>query len=338
MHFASDNTGPAHPRVLEAMIAADTGYAMPYGNSGPDAAAVAALRAVLEAPEAAIYPVATGSAANSLALATLCQPYQTIFCSDVAHIHEDECNAPEFFTGGAKLTTIGSEQGKIPLAGLEAAFAQLGGSVHNPQLGPISITQGTEKGTLYTLEEIQAIGALAKARGVPFHMDGARFANAVAALGCTPAEMTWKAGVDALSFGGTKNGCPCVEVVVFFDPARAWEFELRRKRAGQLFSKHRYLAAQLSAYVEGGLWLEMARASNAAAATLAEGLRATPGVTLMFEPEINMIFATLPEAAHARLKAANAQYYPGPEGSARMVCDWSARPENTKAFLDLVRG
>ena len=348
MHFASDNAGPAHPEVIEALARANDGYAMPYGAEAGMEAVRARLREIFEAPEAAAYLVATGTAANSLALATLGEPWQTVFCTPVAHIHEDECNAPEFFTGGAKLTLVGESDRMSAEALARAIEREESRGVHGPQRGPVSITQATERGGVYTLEEIRALGEVAKGFGLPLHMDGARFANALVALGATPAEMTWKAGVDAVSFGATKNGCLGVEAVILFDPAKAWEFELRRKRGAHLFSKHRYLSAQMAAYLEGDLWLESARRANVACARLAAGLRAAPGVRFLAEPAANMLFAEMPRATHLRLHEAGAQYYlwegtlegadPEEPLTARMVCDWSIADGEIDRFVAIAQG
>ena len=348
MNFASDNAGPVHPRVMAALARANEGHAMPYGADPAMDRVRARIREVFEAPEAAVYLVATGTAANSLLLATLTQPWQTIFCSRVAHIHEDECGAPEFFSGGAKLTLVEAPDGRMPPEALRAAIAgEETRGVHGPQRGPVSITQVTERGAVHSLAELRALTGVARDFGLPVHMDGARFANALVALGCTPAEMTWRAGIDALSFGGTKNGLMGVEAAVIFDPAKAWEFELRRKRGAHLFSKHRYLSAQMEAYLEDDLWRDMAAAANAAAARLAEGLRQVPDVRFLFEPGANMIFAEWPRAAHRRLHAAGARYYlwngglDGPDGepvAARLVADWSAGEESVDRFLEVLRG
>ncbi|RBI72678.1 low specificity L-threonine aldolase [Roseovarius sp. TE539] len=348
MFFASDNTGPAHPQVLAGLGQANEGYAAPYGTDELNLTVRERLRSLFEAPEAAVYLVATGTAANALALATLSRPWDTIFCTRQAHIEADECNAPEFYTGGAKLTLVGDAD-KLDPDTLRAAIGSkefLG--VHGPQRGPVALTQVTEMGQVYSCAEIAALGAVAHDYDVPLYMDGARFANAVAALGCTPAEMTWKAGVDAVSFGATKNGCLGVEAVIFFDPAHAWEFELRRKRGAHLFSKHRFLSAQMDAYLEDGLWLRSAQAANASAARLAEGLRGVPGCTFLAEPQANMIFARLPRAAHQRLQAAGAVYglYEGPLGEGapdepllmRLVCDWSCPPDAIDRFIATASG
>ena len=347
MFFASDNTGPVHPEIMAALNAANEGYAMGYGADALMTRVRDRIRAEFEAPEAAVYLVATGTAANSLALATLSNPWETIFCAPVAHIHEDECNAPEFYSGGAKLTLVGADDKMTPDALRAAIAAEETRGVHGPQRGPVSITNVTERGTVYSVSEVAALCAVAKEHGLPVHMDGARFANALVATNASPAEMTWRAGVDALSFGGTKNGCMGVEAVVFFDPAKAWEFELRRKRGAHLFSKHRYLSAQMAAYLEGDLWLRLARQANAGAATLAEGLEAA-GAGFAWAPQANMIFPTFPRRAHQALHAAGAQYYvwegalegddPEEALTARLVCDWSVSDEGIARFLEALRG
>ena len=347
MRFASDNAGPVHPKIMKALTAANEGWAMPYGNEDLTRAAAEKVRDVFEAPEAAVYFVATGTAANAILLATMARPFQAIFCTPEAHIEEDECNAPEFYTGGAKLTLIESRSAKMDPTALTAALeARPAGNVHNAQPGPVSLTQITERGTAYSLREIREICAIAKTHDLPVHIDGARFANAIAALGCTPAEMTWKAGIGAVSFGGTKNGCMGVEAAVIFDPALAWEFELRRKRGGHLFSKNRYLAAQMAAYLEGDLWLDMARKANDAGQRLARGLKQIPEVTFSQDPAANMLYASFPRAAHKRLQAAGAHYYAmgsmeGPEDepvACRLVADWSCPQSHIDDFLALVRG
>lgn len=349
MNFASDNTGPVHPNVMAALIAANTGYALPYGGDDLTAQTIQNIRDLFEAPDAAVFLVSLGTAANSLILATLSQPWETVFCHTVAHIHEDECNAPEFYSGGTKLTLVPGPEAKMTAENLRRSIlAEETRGVHGPQRGPVSLTQATERGTIYSLKEIQEISAAAKEFGLPVHMDGARFANAVQSLGCSAAEMTWKSGVDAVTFGGTKNGLMAVEAVIFFNPKHAWEFELRRKRGAHLFSKHRFLAAQMQSYLAGDLWLDMAKKSNDASARLVQGLKQIPEVQIDFEPQANIIFAHWARAAHQRLHAAGAQYYvmagdhtTGPSDEllpARLVTDWSTTPENIDKFLDILRG
>lgn len=348
MNFASDNTGPVHPQVMAALMAANEGHGAPYGADPLSQRAVEQVRETFEAPEAAVFLCATGTAANVLLLSTLCQPFETIYCAACAHIHEDECNAPELFTGGSKLTLLPHRAGKISPEELRAAVAaNAGGSIHNARSGPVSLTQATEKGAVYSLGELQDLTAIARDAGIPTHMDGARFANALAHLGCTPAEASWKAGVDALSFGGTKNGLMGVEAMVLFDPEKGRELEYRRKRGAQLFSKHRYLAAQMSAYLGDELWLHSARAANASAAALAKGLEAAGG-QLLAPQQSNLLFVDLPRSVHRRLKQAGANYYlmsgvldgedPDELLTARLVCDWSVTEDDVARFCEIAAG
>lgn len=349
MHFASDNSSPVPPQVLEALIEANHGYAMPYGAEAAMAALADRVRALFEAPQAAVYLVTTGTAANALALACLCPPWASVFCHRNAHVEEDECGAPEFYTGGAKLTLIGGADGKITPGALKAALGAGGHGVHNVQRGALSLTNTTEAGTVYTPAEIAALAAIAHAHDMPVHLDGARFANALVATGASPAEMTWKAGVDALCLGGTKNGLMGAEAVVLFSPDRAWEFELRRKRGGHLMCKHRYLSAQFGAYLADDLWLRLAARANAAAQRLAEGFARLPGARLLHPVEANAVFAAWPRAGHRRAQEAGAQYYlwPGTQSldgpaaeelSARLVCSWSSTDDEVDRFLALIGG
>lgn len=347
MFFASDNSGPVHPEIIDALARANRGFAASYGDEPAMDGVRATLRDLFEAPDAAVYLVATGTAANSLALATLCDPFDTIFCSPVAHIHQDECNAPEFYTGGAKLTLVPGGDKLTPDALHHTIMNEGNRGVHGPVRGPVSLTQITERGSVYTPDEVSALCGVAKSYGLPVHLDGARFANALVALGCSPADLTWRPGVDAMSLGGTKNGCMGVEAVLFFDPSKAWEFELRRKRGAHLFSKHRYLSAQMQTYLADDLWLRSARAANDAAARLARGL-AGAGAEFRHTPDANMVFAALPRAAHRRLLAAGARYHiwdgevdgddPDEMLTARLVCDWSVSDDQIAKFLSLVKG
>ncbi|WP_372992860.1 low specificity L-threonine aldolase [Sulfitobacter sp.] len=342
MFFASDNGGPVHPQIMARLTQANEGHALPYGKDAIMDEVRNAIRTAFEAPEAAVYLVATGTAANALALACYTQPWQTIFCSTTSHINEDECNAPEFYAGAAKLTVIETDDKMTPDALRRAIEKHPDGNVHGAQRGPVSITQVTERGSVHSLDEIRALTAVAKDYDLPVHLDGARFANAMVALGCTPAEMTWKAGVDVVSFGGTKNGCMGVEAVVFFDPAKAWEFELRRKRGAHLFSKHRYLSAQMAGYMQHDLWMTMARQANDNAAHLVAGLRAA-GATFLHQPDANMIFASWPRRIHQKLHDSGAKYNiwngsltgqdPEEYISARLVCDWSIGKPAIDQFL-----
>lgn len=350
MNFASDNAGPMHPQVLDAMVRANDGYEMPYGNDSIMLGVRDAIQTTFEAPDAAVYLVATGTAANALALATYTNPWDTIFAHRVAHVEEDECGAPEFYAGGAKLCLVEGAGAKMDPDALRRAIAGTGQKdVHSVQRGPVTITQATEVGTLYSLDEIATLTAIAREYGLKTHLDGARFANACAALGCSAAEMTWKAGIDMVSFGGTKNGCAGVEAVIFFDAEKAWEFELRRKRGAHLFSKHRYLSAQMEGYLQGDLWLELGARANANCARLVKGLGTIEGAEIPDHPEANMVFAHLPRACHRRALAAGAQYYffpsdasmDGPDAElirCRMVCDWSKTDAEIDKLLDTLRG
>lgn len=346
MNFASDNTGPAHSAVMAAVAAANAGPAMPYGAEPAMERVRARLREIFEAPDAVVHLVATGTAANALILACLTEPWQTVFCARSAHIEEDECGAPEFFTAGAKLTLVDGPDGRMAPAALAEAITQTGvRGVHSVQRGAVSITQPTETGVAHSPDDIAALADIARRHGLPVHLDGARFANALARLECTPAEMTWRAGVDAVAFGATKNGCLGVEAVVFFDAGLARSFEFRRKRAAHLFSKHRYLSAQMEAYLAEDLWLQCAANANAAADRLAAGLAAIPGVEIAHPVGANMVFAWLPEAVHAALQAAGAQYYlwdprPASDGCllARLVCGWNTDSAEIDAFLAAAQG
>ena len=350
MNFASDNTSGVAPQILAALGRANAGHVPSYGADPLTEAVEAEIRTIFEAPEARVFLVATGTAANALSCAILTDPWAAIFCHRNAHIEEDECGAPEFFTGGSKLVLVDGEHAKMAPEALRRAIAHTGrGGVHNVQRGMVSITNATEAGAVYTPDEVAQLSEIARDFHLPVHMDGARFANALVACDASPAEMTWRAGVDVLSFGGTKNGCIGVEAVVIFDPARAAEFELRRKRAGHLFSKHRFLAAQMASYLEGGLWLNLARHANAMAARLAEGLAATPGATLVHPPQANAVFTAFPRAAHIRAQAGGAHYYlwpfdqslAGPPEEplvARLVCSWATTEAEIDAFLALVLG
>lgn len=348
MFFASDNTSGVPDAILSALARANDGFAMGYGADDLMVQVRDRLRQVFEAPQAAVYLVATGTAANSLAIATQVQPWSAIYCHRHAHIEEDECNAPEFFAGGAKLTVLGGDHARIDPADLSRVLGGAGGGVHHAQPGILSLTNLTERGARYSVAQIAELAGIARAHGLPVHLDGARFANALVAEGCTPAEMTWKAGVDVLSFGGTKNGLMGVEAVILFDPAKAWEFELRRKRGGHLFSKHRYLSAQMAAYLEGDLWLSLARHANAMAERLESGLVAA-GVRLVHPRGGNMLFAEFPLRAHHALRAAGAMYYdwpaPPPAGAGpdhphqcRLVASWSTTEALVDRFLSVLRG
>jgi threonine aldolase len=351
MYFASDNSAPAHPKIMESLQRVNDGYTSGYGGDGGTTHVRDMIREVFEAPDAAVYLVTTGTAANALVLATLVEPWQTVFCHPTSHIEEDECGAPEFFTNGAKLTLIEGADGKIDADAFRShakITGQLG--VHNIQRGALSLTNVTEVGTIYTLSEIRTLTSIAKDLGIATHLDGARFANAMVALDCTPAEMTWKSGIDAVSFGGTKNGCMGVEAVVLFDPDKAWEFELRRKRGGHLMSKYRYLSAQMEAYLTDDLWIKLAKHANAMGDLLAAGIKDVKGAKFHHPQQANMLFCGWPRSGHTLAQAAGSMYYAWPEAehpekgpsdeqlSARLVTSWSTTPQDVERFLDLIAG
>ncbi|WP_225308369.1 threonine aldolase family protein [Hypericibacter terrae] len=333
MDFRSDNVTGAHPKVLEALVAANRESVSSYGEDPISARVTRKLSEIFET-DCTVFPVATGSAANALALATMTPPWGAIFCHEVSHVAVDECGAPEFFTGGAKLVNLGGKGGKIEAGEIEARGGAGKGVVHHVQPASVSITQATEFGTVYRQDEIAAIGAACKRHGLRYHMDGARFANALVTLNRSPADLTWRAGIEALSFGATKNGALGVEAVVLFDKTMAAEFELRRKRAGHLFSKMRFLSAQLEAYLEGDLWLANARHANAMAKRLADGLARLPGSKLENEVEANEIFVRLPEAAVAGLEHEGFKFYRW-DGAQflRLVTAWNTEVQAVDAFL-----
>lgn len=342
MNFSSDNAVGAHPRVLEALAAANDGAAAGYGADDWTAAVDARLAEIFER-EITVFEVATGSAANGLALAALAPPYGRIYCHEASHIQLDECSAPEFFTGGAKLVPLPGADGKLSAKTLAASLAAFPARPpHSAPASVLSLTQASEYGTLYSLDETGALADIAKAAGMAVHMDGARFSNALAALGRSPAEATWKAGVDVLCLGATKNGCMAAEVVIFFDPDQAGDFAYRRKRAGHLWSKSRFLSAQLDAWLQGDLWLDLARHANAAAARLA-GVLDRAGVAVPIRTEINEVFALLDPSAAAALQSRGAQFYPWVcPGDAyagrlhRFVTSWATANEEIDAFADVL--
>jgi threonine aldolase len=347
MFFASDNASAVAPEIVAAIARAAEGYAMPYGNDDLTRAVETRIREVFEAPEARVFLVATGTAANSIALGCLCPPWGTVYCHREAHIERDECNAPEFYMGGAKLTLLDGPAAKIAPAALSAALAAAApGVVHAAQPGALSITQATERGALYTMAEVAALSAMAREAGLPVHMDGTRFSNAVARAGASPADLSWRAGVDVLCLGATKCGAMAAEAVILFDPARAWEFELRRKRGGHLFSKMRFVAAQVLAWLDDGLWLRLAGHANAMADRLSAGL-GDRGAEVLAPVEANLVFARIALAQHRRLEAAGARYYvwqdrplaAGDETVAiRLVTSFATTPEDVDRFLAAMEG
>jgi len=345
VNFASDNTAPIAPAILEAIAAASAGYARGYGNDDWTKAVERRLAGVFE-HEVAVFLVATGTAANALALAQVTPPWGVVFCHEDSHIATDECGAPEFFGGGLKLVGLSGHGAKITPATLQTALAGYGGhEPHQMVAAALSLTQASEAGTIYRVEEIAELAAIAHARGLAVHMDGARFANALARLNATPAQATWQAGVDVLSFGATKGGALAAEAVVVFDPQRAAFMAERRKRGGHLFSKHRFLAAQFSAFLADDNWLTLARHANRMADLLAGKLSAV-GLKPLWPVEANLVFVALPRALDARLRAAGADYYVRPSGRvaigadnvlARLVTSFATQEADVERFVELCR-
>jgi threonine aldolase len=326
MRFFSDNAASAHPAVLAALTRANA-VETAYDGDVLSGTLDARFSALFERDVKAFW-IGTGTAANGLALAALCPPYGGVICHRDAHIHNDECGAPEFYTHGAKLLAAEGDGAKLTVETVKAVMDAIPRDVHRVQPHAISITNATEYGRAYAPDEVAALGALAGERGLSLHMDGARFANAVAHLGCTPAELTWKAGVDALSFGFTKNGGMGAEALIFFDPAKAAATAERRKRAGHLFSKGRYLAAQILALLEGDIWLDNARAANAGAAVIAG---AAPH-RVIHRVEANEVFLRATPDEAAILRAQGFDFYDWDTGEIRLVVSWDQPAEEIAAM------
>jgi len=337
MNFSSDNATGASPEILAALAAANDGAVPSYGDD-PVTARLAARFGEIFEREVAVFPVVSGTAANALALATLCPPHGAIFCHRESHIAVDECTAPEFFSGGARLVLLDGEDGKIAPATIAAALPDYRRGIHSAKPSVVSITQATEFGACYKPDEIAALAACAHANGMALHMDGARFANALAFLKCSPAELSWRAGVNVLSFGATKNGALMAEAVVFFREAR--DFEYRRKKAGHLISKMRFLSAQLEAYLEDGRWLKTAARANALARMLGDGLSKIAGAEIAHPIEANGVFVRLPNATVARLRQKGARFLdwaPPKDGRTlvRLVCSFATPEEDIERFLEV---
>ena len=333
--LASDNTAGLTPEALAALNGANAGTTPSYGDDPWTARAKALINEVFER-ECEVFFVFNGTAANSLALSQLCRPYHSVICHNFSHVETDECSAPEFFTGGSKVIPVAGPNGKLRPADIEPIFSR-GHGVHYPKPGALSLTQSTEWGTVYLPDEVRALSAVARHHGVAVHMDGARFANAAAALaarGIAPADVTWRAGVDVLSFGGTKNGMLTTEAVVFFDRERAREFDYRVKQGAQLASKQRFAAAQWCAMLENGTWLRHAAHANAMARRIADGLRAVPGMKFIAEPEVNGVFVELPLPIVETLWARGWHFYRFiGENGYRLMASWATPAETIDRFV-----
>lgn len=336
MNFCSDNVTGVAPEILEALTRASRGAAMPYGADDLTQAVERRFAEIFER-EVAVFLVATGSSANALALSCVTPPFGAIYSHPLAHVAVDECGAPEFYSGGAKMVGVAGAHGKLSPGDLDQVLAASGrGVVHHVQAAAVSLSQATEAGTIYRPGEIGAIAEVARRHGVRLHMDGARFANALVAQNASLADLTWRAGVDALSFGASKNGAMAAEAVVFFDKNLAAEMPHRRKRGGHLVSKMRFLAAQFDAYLEGDLWLRHARHANGEARRLADGLGRLSGARLLHPVEANEVFVALPEPVIVGLEQAGFRFYrwieEGP-GVIRLVTAFDTDPAHVTEFL-----
>jgi len=333
--FASDNYAGICPEAWAAMEAANRGSAPAYGDDEWTTQASDAFRALFETP-CEVFFAFNGTAANSLALASLCQSYHSVICASSAHVETDECGAPEFFSNGSKLLIVPTPNGKLTPDAVRA-LAVSRTDIHFPKPRVVTITQPTETGQVYTVEEVRALSAMCRELGLKLHMDGARFAHACAALGCAPADITWKAGVDVLCFGGTKNGMAVGEAVLFFDPALAQDFDYRCKQAGQLASKMRFLSAPWVGLLGSGAWLNNARHANDCAARLAAAVAGLPEIELMFPVEANGVFLRAPEPVLEALRAKGWRFYTFIGGGARFMFAWDADPVRVDALADDIR-
>jgi threonine aldolase len=349
MNFASDNAAAVAPEILAAIAAANEGSALAYGNDAVTRRVEQRFAELFE-HEVAVFLVPTGTAANALAIAHLAPPWGAVLCHAEAHVATDECGAPEFFGGGIKLIGLPGEACKVAPATLKAALTEgQWGGPHHVSPAVLSLSQATEAGTIYRPDEVRALADIAHSRGLSVHMDGARLANALARLNASPAEATWKAGVDVLSFGATKGGALAAEAVIFFEPARAAGMQERRKRAGHLVSKHRFVAAQIEAFLANDLWLRLARHANVMADRLSNGLAAA-GHSPAWPVEANEIFVSLPQKICERLQQAGATFYPWTSESLaegktvrvgsmmiRLVCSFATTATDVDRFLATVK-
>jgi threonine aldolase len=329
--FASDNYAGICPEAWEAMAAANTGYAVSYGDDPWTERACTRLREFFET-DCEVFFAFTGTAANSLALASLCHSFHSIICHEMSHIETDECGAPEFFSNGTKILLVPGADGKVDLDAVEQTVHKRS-DIHYPKPRVLSVTQATEFGTVYSVAEIQAAGELTRRLGLRFHMDGSRFANAVASLGAKPRELTWQAGVDVLCCGGAKNGMAVGEAVVFFNRELSREFDYRCKQAGQLASKMRFLAAPWVGMLENGAWLRHAAHANACARLLERAIAHVPGVRVMFPCEANSVFVAMPAVLVEGLRRRGWHFYTFiGSGRARFMCSWETREEDVEAL------
>ena len=339
MDFSSDTSAPAHPAVIDALAGVNAENAPSYGGDDATARVKTLLETIFET-ELEIWLCASGTASNALALSCFCPPTGAILCHEEAHIERDERGAPEFFTGGGKLHLLPGSGGKIDEHALRSALGAIDhGFVHETPAHVLSLTNLTECGTSHSCDETSLRAHLAKQYDLCIHLDGARLANALAHTGSTPAELTWKSGVDVLTLGLTKTGAIGCEIIILFGEARAkiTELQARAKRSGHMPPKMRYLAAQAEALLAGGLWLELAAHANQMARQLANMLCAIPGTTLAYPTDGNEVFVHLPEGCAEKLQAAGTRFYPWPGGSHRFVCSWSTTQREIDAFAETLR-
>lgn len=335
--FRSDNTGRAAPELIAALAAANTGTALGYGMDPLTAQLQTRFAELFEVP-VRVFPVPTGTAANALSLASVCTPFSAVYCSADAHINTSECNATGFFGSGTKLVTLAGSHGKIGAQVLESAIAAAGaGLFHKSQPAAVNLVQATDLGAVYSVDEVAAVSEVARAHGLKVHMDGARFANAVARLGCTPAQATWKAGVDILSFGVTKNGGLLGDAIVVFAPDAATQIQYHLRRAGMVWSKMRFASAQILAYVKDGLWLRLAAQSNDAAARIAEAIRPLAGVGLGAPVEANELFIEMAPQALTALQDDGILFYRRGLRLGRFVCRWDTSATEIDALVGAIR-
>lgn len=333
--FASDNYSGICPEAWTAMAEANLGHAPAYGDDAWTAKAADAFRVQFET-DCEVFFAFNGTAANSLALAALCQSYHSVICSDTAHVETDECGAPEFFSNGSKLLMAPCAGGKLTPDAIRAIVSNRK-DIHFPKPRVVTVTQPTETGQVYSLAELRAISACCREFGLRLHMDGARFANACASLGCSPADMTWRAGVDVLCFGGTKNGMAVGEAILFFDPDLAEDFDYRCKQAGQLASKMRFLSAPWASMLATGTWLRNAAHGNACAARLSQHIAGLPGLEIMFPVQANAVFVRMPDAKMAALRDRGWHFYTFIGGGARFMFAWDAQPQRVDELAADIR-
>ena len=336
LEFRSDNCGRAAPELIQALVSANEGSVLGYGGDELTKQLHARLSELFEHP-VKVFPVPTGTGANALALAAVGSPFGAVYCSPEAHINTSECNATSFFGSGLKVTPVHGVDGKIDPLALDAAISNAGkGQAHKNQPEAINLVQATDMGAVYSVSEVTAISRVARAHGLTVHMDGARFANAVATLGCTPAELTWKAGVDILSFGVTKNGGLLTDAIVVFNPDIAKKMGFHLRRAGMIWSKMRFASAQILAYVQDDLWLRLARQSNTAALAIANGIKNLEGVKLIAPVQANELFVEMNPKAVDALIADNVLFYRRGPNLFRLVCRWDTTQDEIAQLIALV--